>query len=122
MLDLHPRATHHNAPPARDLPSLPQEGPTAAPTLVAPMDTMTPELRQRLIASVERALRWRREQIMVARLTFFWSCWFVSGRKPDWHSLFECDRHGHHPLRGGKWVGPYELEDTIDTSGRFGAR
>lgn len=81
-------------------------------------EMLTIEQRQRFLGAAERALQWRREKIMIARLTFFWACWFMSGQEPDWHSLFECDRHGHHPLRA-TWVGPFDFEDTIDTSGRF---
>lgn len=83
--------------------------------------TMSPEVRQRMLDAAGRGLRWRREKIMIARLTFNWISWAVAGNPPDWHSLFECDRCGHHPL-ATTWDprGPYDFADTVDTSGRLG--
>ena len=81
---------------------------------------LTVDARKRMIAAADRALKWRRDKIMIARLTFFWTSWFIGGKKPDWHSLFDCEKCGHHPLRA-TWIGPYDLTDSIDTSGRFGS-
>lgn len=73
--------------------------------------TMTVETRLRLIAAAQRGLAWRRERIMYARLTVM--CIAESWGWPvDWHSLFDCDRHRHHPL-DAKWVGPFSMEDAI---------
>lgn len=73
--------------------------------------TMTVETRQRLIAAANRALTWRRERIMYARLAVvvMVESW---GWPVDWHSLFDCDRHHHHPLYA-KWVGPFDMETAI---------
>lgn len=76
---------------------------------------MTVETRLRLIAAAERALAWRRERIMLGRLAVMCiaEAW---GWPVDWHSLFNCDRHRHHPLNV-KWIGPFDLESAVlDTS------
>lgn len=76
---------------------------------------MSVETRQRLIAAAERGLAWRRERIMVGRLAVTVMA-EMAGHSVDWHSLFDCDRHGHHPLDVA-WVGPYDLETAVEPSG-----
>ena len=76
--------------------------------MTAPMSV---ETRQRMIAAAERALTWRRERIMYGRLAVM--CMAEAWGWPvDWHSLFNCDRHRHHPLNV-QWVGPFDLEAAI---------
>lgn len=77
--------------------------------------TMSVEMRLRFIAAAQRGLAWRRERIMAGRLVVTVMA-EMAGHGVDWHSLFDCDRHGHHPL-DVTWVGPYDLESAVEQSG-----